>query len=112
MVNDLAVTSKILFEVIDVFGKKVRTTQRYWIKIIETKHTDLLYGTDEVISVLTHPEEVYRSVTHSTISIFKKKMQDKYTLMVLVKHLNGEGFLVTVYQTTKSYKKGEKLWPK
>lgn len=32
--------------------------------------------------------------------------------MCLGSELDGDGFLVTVYQTTKEHKKGERLWPR
>lgn len=32
-------------------------------------------------------------------------------LLLAVKILNGEGFLVTAYQTKKYKKKGELIWP-
>jgi len=31
----------ILFEVTDVFGRKIRTTENYWKKIKEVKHQEL-----------------------------------------------------------------------
>ncbi|GEM_PF-4987671 len=33
-------------------------------------------------------------------------------LIVAVKVLNGDGFLVTTYQTKEYKRKGEKIWPK
>lgn len=43
----------------------------------------------------------------------KKASKQKYDILIVaVKVLNGDGFLVTVYQTKDYKKKGELLWPK
>lgn len=106
------VSVDVLFEVVDIFGKKIRTTPKYWRKIKEEKHADLEYGPNDVIEVLENPDEVRRSVTDSTIVLYYKQFKLEHTLIVAAKHFNGDGFVVTVYQTAKSKKKGEKLWPK
>ena len=102
----------ILFEIDDVFGRKIRTTKNYWKKIKEIKHTELTYGTPEVKKTLTNPDEVRISVTDQTILLFAKKVARYDILIVAVKVLNGSGFLVTVYQTRVYKKKGELVWPK
>ena len=102
----------ILFDVKDVFGKDIRSTVGYWKRIKEEKHTDLKYEVPDVVKTLENPDEVRRSVTDSTIMLYYKQFKSSNTLLVAAKHLNGHGFVVTVYQTTKSKKKGEKLWPK
>ena len=42
----------VLFEVTDVFGKKVRTSQNYWDKIFLIKHKELEVSQAEVIDLL------------------------------------------------------------
>lgn len=106
------VSVNVLFEVVDIFGKRIRTTAEYWRKIKEEKHADLKYEPYDVVEVLENPDEVRRSVTDSTIVLYYKQFKLEHTLIVVAKHFNGHGFVVTVYQTTKSNKKGEKLWPK
>lgn len=100
-----------LFEIIDVFSKKIRTTKNYWRKIKEEKHKDLIVGIGEITETIIKPDEVYQSVKDETVAIQYRKYL-KFILVVVTKHLNGDGFLVTAYQTTKSKTKGEKLWPK
>lgn len=100
-----------LFEVTDVFGKKIRTSKQYWEKIKTEKHQELKYGIDEVQSVLRQPNSVFKSVKDETITLYRKQMNGDI-LIVVVKHFNGSGFVVTVYQTKKAIDKGEKLWPK
>ena len=38
---------ELLFEVLDVLGRKIRTTKNYWDKIITVKHRELTYGIRE-----------------------------------------------------------------
>ncbi len=101
----------LLFEVEDVFGKKIRTTKSYWKKIKEDKHKELKFDITEITETIKNPEEVYRSVRDEFIFIYYKKYEED-TLTVVAKHLNGDGFLITAYQTSKIKRKGEKLWPK
>ncbi len=105
------IKSEFLFEVIDIFGRKIHTTAEYWKNIKILKHRELKYGIDEVKKTLATPDEVRRSITDTTILLFAKKVQKHDILIVAVKVLNGTGFLVTCYQTKKYKEKGELLWP-
>jgi len=102
----------LLFEVTDVSGRKIRTTKDYWEKIKTLKHRELKYGVEEVKNTLTKPDEVRRSVTDSTILLYAQAQEKYDILIVAIKVLNGDGFLVTVYQTKEFKKKGEFVWPK
>lgn len=106
------VQENLLFEVKDVFGRSIRTTKDYWLKITTFKHRELQYGVAEVTKTLTNPDEVRRSVTDATILLFAKKMRKYDILIAAVKVLNGEGFLVTCYQTKAYKKKGALVWEK
>ncbi len=102
----------LLFEVKDTLGRRIHTTKDYWQKIKTLKHRELKYGINEVKTTLTKPDEIRRSVTDSTILLYAQRQQNYDILIVAVKVLNGEGFLVTVYQTKDYKKKGELIWPK
>lgn len=105
------IPAKKLFEVKDVFGKRIRTTQDYWQKIKTKKHRELKYGIREVKITLRKPDRVNQSIRDPDIALYFKKLE-KDTLVVIAKYLNREGFLLTVYQTRKPKKKGKQLWPK
>lgn len=109
---DKPIPTGLLFEIKDIFGRKIRTTNSYWLKIKTLKHRELRYGIIEVKKVLTNPDEVRVSVTDTTILLFAKEVKKYDILIVAVKVLNGEGFLVTCYQTKEHTKKGVMLWPK
>lgn len=100
----------LLFEVTDILDRKIRTTKDYWQKIKTLKHRELKYGINEVKKTLIKPDEVRRSVTDLTILLYAKEVEKYGILIVAVKVLNGDGFLVTVYQTKEFKKKGELLW--
>lgn len=102
----------ILFEVVDVLGRKIRTSKNYWQKIKEIKHTELRFGVLEVKKTLVCPDEIRQSVTDKTILLFAKKIEKYAILIMAIKVLNGEGFLATVYQTKDYKKKGQLIWPK
>lgn len=106
------VSADLLFEVEDVLGRKIRTTKNYWNKIKEVKHTELKFGIPEVKNTLKNPMEVRKSVTDETILLYAQKQEKHGILIVAVKVLNGDGFLVTTYQTKEYKKKGELVWPK
>lgn len=103
--------STVLFEVVDIFGRKIRTTGAYWRRIVGEKHVDVSDNTGPVIETLQKPDSVYRSIKDSTIALYRRKLNDHLWLVVVAKHLNGSGFLVTAYQTSKLFQKGEQLWP-
>ncbi len=108
--NDIELTN-VLFETKDIFGKNIRTTKDYWKKIFLIKHKELVIGKKEVVETIQMPDEVRKSVQDPFIYLFYKSF-DKNYLVVVVKYLNHHGFIVTIYQTTKLKRKGEKIWPK
>lgn len=106
------VKSDLLFEVTDILGRKIRTTKAYWKKIREIKHRELHHGIPEIKKSLKLPDEIRKSVTDETILLYDKEVKKYDILIVAVKVLNGEGFLVTAYQTKEYKKKGALIWQK
>ena len=106
------IINDILFEVTDILGRKIRTTKIYWEKIKEIKHRELRYGISEVKKTLKTPYEIRKSVTDETILLYSKRVGKYAIIIVAVKVLNGDGFLVTAYQTKEHKKKGEIIWQK
>ncbi len=106
------INAGILFEVTDILGRKIRTTESYWRKIKEIKHRELRFGISEVKKTLKSPDEVRQSVTDTTILLYAKTIEKYDILIAAIKVLNGGGFLVTTYQTKEYKKKGELIWPK
>lgn len=101
----------IIFEVICFhFDKKIRTTIEYWQKIINEKHPSMKGNEDKVILTLQNPDEIRQSKKHEDIFLYYKLFNEKY-ISVVVKFLNDEGFIITVYHTIK-IKEGRLVWRK
>ncbi len=88
------------FEVTSSLGKRISISSEYWQKIIETKHP-IMAGQEELVKqTLTSPEQVRRSRKDAAVHLHYRKSDDRYCCVV-VKHLNGDGFVVTTYVTDK-----------
>jgi hypothetical protein len=96
----------VYFEVVSAVGKRIRTTKEHWNKIIETKHAIMKGKEDAVKETLRKPEHTRRSRKDLNVYLHYKKEGEHY-ICVVVKHLNGEGFIVTAYITDR-IKAGEK----
>lgn len=92
--------------------RKSKSTKSYWKKIKEVKHTEIKFSIPEVKKTLKDPGEVRKSVTDTTILLYAKKIEKYDILIVAVKVLNSDGFLVTTYQTKEYKKKGQLVWQK
>ena len=60
-------------------------------------------------SCLRQPEQVRRSTQDRGVYLFYL-LQPPYSLVVVVKRLDGEGFIITSYLSDK-VKEGETVWP-
>ena len=96
----------IHFEVNSALGKKIRTTEKYWNKIVETKHRLMKSKENLVKETLRNAEEIRKSKKDPDVYLYYKK-HDKNYACVVAKHLNGEGFIITAYITDR-VKAGEK----
>ncbi len=101
--------SAILFEVATPLGFTVRTSSEYWEKII-TKHPDLGERLELIKSALAAPDEIRRTGRDVGILLFCRATEKRWAVAV-ARRLNGEGFLITAYQTD-AIKEGETIWRK
>lgn len=99
--------SKIYFEVISSLGKKIRITKDYWDFIVE-KHPPVKGREKEVKETLINPIEIRRSKEGENIYLYYKKL-NMHSLCAVCRHLNGDGFIITIY-TTDRIKEGETIW--
>ncbi|MEW6680970.1 MAG: DUF4258 domain-containing protein [bacterium] len=98
---------KILFEVINPLGVKIRITEDYWDYIIKIKHPIMKEKQDLVQEVLSNPDEIRRSIVDGDVFLYYKKIERLYC--VVTKNLNGEGFIITTYPSDK-IKGGSIIW--
>jgi len=97
-----------LFDVATPLGFVVRTTPTYW-QLIQRKHREIADMEDEIRQCLAAPAMIRRS-THDPTVYLCYRAAGPYHLAVVVKRLNGEGFLITCY-LTDAIKEGEQIWP-
>ncbi|MBD2150171.1 hypothetical protein H6F44_08575 [Pseudanabaena sp. FACHB-1277] len=98
------------FEILTPLGLTVRTSEEYWQKVI-VKHPDIANLELEVQQALANPDEIHRSSRDENILLFYAVLKAKRWVVAVAKRLNGDGFLITAYQTD-AIKEGELLWHK
>ena len=96
----MVVERKIQFQVTSSLGKTIRVTEEYWQRIVTTKHP-VMAGQEELVKkALTAPDKVRRSRKDQSVFLQYAKADGRYGCVV-VKHLNGDGFVVTAYLTDR-----------
>lgn len=100
--------SEVLFTVPTPLGFPVRTTKAYW-ELIQRKHPEIIGRELEVQQCLRDPSFVRRSTQDRLIYLCYRPLPP-YHLAVVVKRLDGDGFIITSYVTDKM-KEGEQIWP-
>ncbi|NJN73965.1 MAG: hypothetical protein HC799_14695 [Limnothrix sp. RL_2_0] len=98
------------FEVLTPLGFIVRTTESYWQRVL-IKHPDLSELEDLVKGALSNPDEVRRSKSDDKVLLFYRLRRKNRWVVSVARRLNGDGFLITAYQTD-AIKEGEILWRK
>jgi hypothetical protein len=98
----------IYFTVRSKLGVKIRTTVDYWNFIVTSKHQTMAGKEGRVKQTLKEPDEIRRSRQDSKVFLYNKKI-GKYYTVVVCKHLNGDGYIITTYNADK-IKAGEIIW--
>ena len=93
-------TQNLKFELLSSLGKRIKVSADYWNKIIETKHPVMRDREELVKEALTRPDHVRRSRKDQAVYLYYRKHGERFCCVV-VKHLNGDGFVVTTYLTDK-----------
>ncbi len=98
------------FEILTPPNFTVRTSEEYWQKLI-VKHPDIADLEAEVRQALNSPDEIRRSSRDPNLLLFYLTLKEKRWVVAVARRLNGDGFLITAYQTD-AIKEGETLWHK
>lgn len=88
--------------------KKIHTTKSYWDYIAKRKHPEIKGKKQLAIETLKNPGTIKHSTVDERVFLYYQKIKDKY-FCVVTKHLNSEGFIITVY-ITKKLARGETIW--
>ena len=98
------------FEIVSKLGKKISVSDERWFMISNYKHPIMKGKEREIQDTLKNPDEIRKSKTDSNVFLYHK-FYGWGAVSAIVKHLNGEGFIITAYTTT-SIKEGEVIWKK
>jgi plasmid stabilization system protein ParE len=96
------------FEILTPLGFTVRTTESYWLRLL-TKHPDIAELEELVQQALASPDEIRCSSRDERVLLFYLARQEKRWVVAVARRLNGDGFLITAYQTD-AIKEGESIW--
>jgi len=98
------------FEILTPLNFTVRTSEEYWDKLI-VKHPDIADLETEIQQALASPNEIRRSSRDPNVLLFYLVLKERRWVVAVARRLNGDGFLITAYQTD-AIKEGETLWHK
>ena len=99
------------FEISTPLGYSVRVTEKYWDIITTVKHPVMSGKENEVIEVLSDPDEIRMSIRDKNVHLYYKLIKNKRWICVVVKQSSGDGFVITAYPTDK-IKEGVSIWKK
>ncbi|WP_199311681.1 hypothetical protein [Anabaena subtropica] len=75
------------------------------------KHPDIEALEELIQSALAAPDEIRRSSRDAEVLLFYRERKEKRWVVAVARRLNGDGFLITAYQTD-AIKEGETVWLK
>lgn len=91
-----------IFEIVDKTGRNLRLTQKPWSHIT-IKHSYMANYLEEIKEALISPTKIISHHKGNLFDYYKyyKQRQELKFLKVVVKYLNGEGFVLSAYFTPK-----------
>ncbi len=89
-----------IFEIKDKSGRRIRLTRRQW-RETNLKHPSMTAYLEEIKEMLVKPESITEYGLDESVRYYYKyfkhiKSRNKY-LLVIVKYLNGDGFVIKSY---------------
>lgn len=89
-----------VFTLTDKTGRIIRLTQKQWshITALESPHAYMANWVEQIKETLVKPDKIISSIydEHKT-NYYKYYKQTATYLKVIVKYLNGDGFVITAY---------------
>ena len=89
-----------IFEVFDKTGKRIRLTDKQWrhITFPSSPHSYMVNHLERIKQTLINPDKIIGSVYDDAKTSYYKYYKDKKRFVrVVVKYLNGEGYIITAY---------------
>ena len=94
----------IKFLVKDKTGRELRMTDYNWDHIIK-RHPEISSEKEKIIETLEKPDTITKSLKDENARYYYKYYKNRRSpenfLMILVKYLNGEGFIISVHFVTR-----------
>jgi hypothetical protein len=87
-----------VFEIIDKTGRKIHLSKERWGEHIRLEHPNIM-NTYEIEETLKNPDKmmnVEEDICHYYKYFKYRNLKSKY-LKIIVKYLNGSGFVITAY---------------
>ncbi len=96
---------RIIFEITDKTGRKIRLTEKQRKHIQKHPHMHVYESIERIKDTIKNPTTIRYNENDETVSYFYKEFRDmgilERYLLVSVKYLNGEGFIITSFYTNK-----------
>jgi len=88
-----------VFEITDKSGRRIRLTEKQWEHIVKT-HGEMTNYLEEIKEMLIRPMKIIKHSVNDLRRYFSfhknRKHPEKY-LRVIIKYLNGDGFVITAH---------------
>jgi len=90
----------VVFKVKDKTGRKIRLTKKQWSHITR-KHPQVAEYQEEIINALKEPLKITSYSLDKNVRYYynylKHKISTEKYLCIIVKYLNGEGFIISAF---------------
>jgi hypothetical protein len=99
----------MIFKVTCKLGYKIMLRKERYL-YMSIKHPEVKSRIKEMKEILQNPEIVRESINDPKVLLYYKKFNKTY-LVLVVKLLNRDGFIITAYEAA-IIKRGNTIWPK
>ncbi len=93
-----------IFEIKDKSGRLIRLTKDRWAHI-KSDHPEMVAELENIKSAVTSPEFIKNSEYDENVRFYYRYYKDRKShakyLLTAIKHLNGDGFVITAFYTNK-----------
>lgn len=91
---------EIIFEVIDKTGRKIKLNKKQWASQIIRRHPQISSEKDKLIETLQNPDKIIDPMQLDPNKRFyykhyKDRLSSNKFIRVIVKYLNGHGFIIS-----------------
>ena len=101
--------NELLFQARTALGFSLRMQLPRWRLIVNQKHPAMNGRERDVEEALRIPEEIRPSRSDKDVYLFYRREHPNRWVCVVVKRLDGDGFVITAYPTD-TIEEGERIW--